>query len=126
MVRSFSGIQPTGDLHLGNHLGAVRRWVQDQHTQDAVFCVVDLHALTLPQDPGELRRRTLSLAALLVACGLDPQVCTLFVQSHVAEHTRLAWVMECFASFGERVSSEPSSSWRNTSRSYDSYWATKA
>jgi tryptophanyl-tRNA synthetase len=101
MVRSFSGIQPTGDLHLGNYLGAVRRWVEDQHTQDAVFCVVDLHALTLPQDPAELRDRTLSLASLLVACGLDPEACTLFVQSHVAEHTRLAWLMECFASFGE-------------------------
>jgi len=101
MVRSFSGIQPTGDLHLGNYLGAVRRWVEDQHHQDAVFCVVDLHALTLPQDPGELRTRTLSLASLLVACGLDPEACTLFVQSHVAEHTRLAWLMECFASFGE-------------------------
>jgi tryptophanyl-tRNA synthetase len=101
MVRSFSGIQPTGDLHLGNYLGAVRRWTEDQHATDAVFCVVDLHALTLPQDPEELRSRTLSLASLLIACGLDPQVCTLFVQSHVAEHTRLAWLMECFASFGE-------------------------
>jgi len=101
MVRSFSGIQPTGDVHLGNYLGAVRRWVADQHTQDAVYCVVDLHALTLPQDPAELRDRTVSLAALLVACGLDPDVCTLFVQSHVPEHTGLAWLMECFASFGE-------------------------
>jgi len=101
MVRTFSGIQPTGDVHLGNYLGAVRRWTEDQHRSDAVFCVVDLHALTLPQDPAELRRRTLSLASLLVACGLDPDVCTLFVQSHVAEHTRLAWLMECFASFGE-------------------------
>jgi tryptophanyl-tRNA synthetase len=101
MVRSFSGIQPTGDLHLGNYLGAVRRWVEDQHTSDAVFCVVDLHALTLPQDPAELRERTLSLTALLVACGLDPDVCTLFVQSHVPEHTGLAWLMECTASFGE-------------------------
>jgi tryptophanyl-tRNA synthetase len=101
MVRSFSGIQPTGDLHLGNFLGAVRRWVQDQHTQDAVFCVVDLHALTLPQDPAALRERTVSLTALLVACGLDPQACTLFLQSHVPEHTRLAWLMECTASFGE-------------------------
>ena len=62
MVRSFSGIQPTGDLHLGNYLGAVRRWVEDQHHQEAVFCVVDLHALTVPQDPAELRSRTLSLA----------------------------------------------------------------
>ena len=101
MVRSFSGIQPTGDVHLGNYLGAVRRWVEDQRTHDAVFCVVDLHALTLPQDPAELRQRTLSLSALLIACGLDPDQCTLFVQSHVAEHTRLAWIMECFASFGE-------------------------
>ena len=101
MVRSFSGIQPTGDLHLGNYLGAVRRWTEDQHRADAVFCVVDLHALTLPQDPAELRSRTLSLASLLLACGLDPDVCTLFVQSHVAEHTRLAWLMECYASFGE-------------------------
>jgi tryptophanyl-tRNA synthetase len=101
MVRSFSGIQPTGDLHLGNYLGAVRRWVEDQHTHDAVFCVVDLHALTVPQDPAELRERTVSVAALLVACGLDPETCTLFVQSHVPEHTGLAWLMECFASFGE-------------------------
>jgi tryptophanyl-tRNA synthetase len=101
MVRSFSGIQPTGDLHLGNFLGAVSRWVRDQHTQDAVFCVVDLHALTLPQDPALLRERTISLTALLVACGIDPQACTLFLQSHVPEHTRLAWLMECTASFGE-------------------------
>ena len=101
MVRSFSGVQPTGDLHLGNYLGAVRRWVEDQHRTDAVFCVVDLHALTIPQDPVELRDRTLSLTALLVACGLDPDVCTLFVQSHVPEHTGLAWLMECHASFGE-------------------------
>jgi tryptophanyl-tRNA synthetase len=101
MVRSFSGIQPTGDLHLGNFLGAVGRWVRDQHTTDAVFCVVDLHALTLPQDPAALRQRTVSLTALLVACGLDPEACTLFVQSHVPEHTRLAWLMECNASFGE-------------------------
>lgn len=101
MVRSFSGIQPSGDLHLGNLLGAITRWVQDQHTQDAVFCVVDLHALTLPQDPVVLRERTVSLTALLVACGLDPEACTLFLQSHVPEHTRLAWLMECTASFGE-------------------------
>ena len=101
MVRSFSGIQPTGDLHLGNLLGAVSRWVRDQHTHEAVFCVVDLHALTLPQDPAVLRERTISLTALLVACGLEPEVCTLFVQSHVPEHTRLAWLMECTASFGE-------------------------
>ncbi len=100
-TRAFSGIQPTGDLHLGNYLGAVRRWVTDQHDVDAVFCVVDLHALTVPQDPVELSARTMALTQLLVACGLDPDVCTLFVQSHVAEHAGLAWLMECTASFGE-------------------------
>jgi tryptophanyl-tRNA synthetase len=99
--RAFSGIQPTGDLHLGNYLGAVRRWVTDQHEVDSVFCVVDLHALTVPQDPAELSARTVALTQLLVACGLDPAVCTLFVQSHVTEHTALAWLMECTASFGE-------------------------
>lgn len=101
MTRAFSGIQPTGDLHLGNYLGAVRRWVQDQHETDSIFCVVDLHALTIPKDPEELRSKTLQLAQLLVACGLDPEVCTLFVQSHVPEHSGLAWLMECTASFGE-------------------------
>ena len=100
-VRAFSGIQPTGDLHLGNYLGAVRRWVHDQHEQDSIFCVVDLHALTVPKDPSELRAKTVEVTQLLVACGLDPEVCTLFVQSHVAEHTALTWLMECTASYGE-------------------------
>lgn len=100
-MRAFSGIQPTGDLHLGNYLGAVRRWTDDQHASDAVFCVVDLHALTVPRDPHELRTKTADLVRLLVACGLDPDVCTLFVQSQVPEHTGLAWLMECTASFGE-------------------------
>ena len=99
--RAFSGIQPTGDVHLGNFLGAVRRWAVDQHRIDSIFCVVDLHALTIPQDPEELSSRTADVARLLVACGLDPEVCTLFVQSHVPEHTGLAWLMECTASFGE-------------------------
>jgi tryptophanyl-tRNA synthetase len=99
--RAFSGIQPTGDVHLGNYLGAVRRWVTAQREVDSIFCVVDLHALTLPQDPAELRARTTALSQLLVACGLDPEACTLFVQSHVPEHTGLAWLMECTASFGE-------------------------
>ncbi len=100
-MRAFSGIQPTGDLHLGNYLGAVRRWVQDQHGIESIFCVVDLHALTIPKDPDVLRAKTVQLAQLLVACGLDPEACTLFVQSHVPEHTGLAWLMECTASFGE-------------------------
>ena len=101
MPRVFSGIQPTGDLHLGSYLGAVRRWVDDQHTNDALFCVVDLHALTLPQDPEELRRRTREVIVVLAAAGLDPEVCTLFVQSHVPEHSQLCWLMECTASYGE-------------------------
>jgi tryptophanyl-tRNA synthetase len=101
MPRVFSGIQPTGELHLGNYLGAVRRWVSDQHEADSFYCVVDLHALTVPQDPAELRAKTLQLAQLLLAIGLDPAVCTLFVQSQVAEHARLAWLMECTASVGE-------------------------
>jgi tryptophanyl-tRNA synthetase len=101
MPRVFSGIQPTGELHLGNYLGAVRRWVEDQHEADSFYCVVDLHALTVPQDPVELRAKTLQLAQLLVAIGLDPEVCTLFVQSQVPEHARLAWVMQCTAAFGE-------------------------
>jgi tryptophanyl-tRNA synthetase len=101
MARVFSGIQPTGDLHLGNYLGAVRRWVAEQGTNDEVFCVVDLHALTVPRDPAELRAKTRQLAALLVACGLDPGVVTLFAQSQVHQHAELSWVMECTAAFGE-------------------------
>jgi tryptophanyl-tRNA synthetase len=99
--RVFSGIKPTGDVHLGNLLGALRNWVEDQHTADSFYCVVDLHALTVPQDPAELRSATMRLAQILLAVGLDPEVCTLFVQGHVAEHTELAWIMECTASFGE-------------------------
>ncbi|MDH4146127.1 MAG: tryptophan--tRNA ligase [Acidimicrobiia bacterium] len=100
-MRVFSGIQPTGSLHLGNLLGAVRNWVDIQHESDAIFCVVDLHAITLPQDPATLREATVDLARLLVACGLDPEVCILFVQGHVPAHTELGWLMECTASFGE-------------------------
>ncbi|HJR24979.1 MAG TPA: tryptophan--tRNA ligase [Acidimicrobiales bacterium] len=101
MPRVFSGIQPTGDLHLGSYLGAIRRWVEDQHAYDAFYCVVDLHAVTLPQDPEELRRRTRDVVVLLAAAGLDPEVCTLFVQSQVPEHAQLCWLMECTASYGE-------------------------
>jgi tryptophanyl-tRNA synthetase len=101
MARVLSGIQPTGDIHLGNYLGAVRGWVDDQHTQDSYFCVVDLHAITVPRDPAELRAKTLELTLLLVAAGLDPEVCTLFVQSHVPEHAELSWILECVASMGE-------------------------
>jgi tryptophanyl-tRNA synthetase len=99
--RVFSGIQPSGELTLGTYLGALRRFVTDQATSTSYFCIVDLHAITVPQDPEVLRRRTLETAALYVACGLDPDACTLFVQSHVAEHTELAWLMECTVSMGE-------------------------
>ncbi|AKG44795.1 tryptophanyl-tRNA synthetase [Streptomyces xiamenensis] len=98
----LSGIQPTsGSFHLGNYLGAVRQWVSLQETHDAFYMVVDLHAITIPQDPAELRASTRLAAAQLLAAGVDPDRCTLFVQSHVAEHTQLAWVMNCLTGFGE-------------------------
>jgi len=100
-MRVFSGIQPTGDMQLGNYLGAVRHWVDYQHQADAIFCVVDLHALTNEQDPAALHAATVRKATELLAAGLDPDVCTLFVQSHVPAHTEMAWLMECTASFGE-------------------------
>ncbi|MCI0386415.1 tryptophan--tRNA ligase [Streptomyces sp. CNQ085] len=100
--RVLSGIQPTaGSFHLGNYLGAVRQWVDLQDTHDAFYAVVDLHAITIPQDPEELRASTRLAAAQLLAAGLDPERCTLFVQSHVPEHTQLAWVMNCLTGFGE-------------------------
>jgi tryptophanyl-tRNA synthetase len=101
MTRVLSGIQPSGAVHLGNLLGALRYWVDEQHRADSFYCVVDLHALTVPQDPAELRSRTLELAQILLSVGLDPDVCTLFVQSHVAAHSELCWIMECTASVGE-------------------------
>src|SRR5438132_14041114 len=100
--RVFSGIQPTADsFHLGNYLGAVRQWVAMQETHDTVYCVVDLHAITLPQDPAQLRRRTRVAAAQLFAAGLDPDRCIVLVQSHVDEHTELAWVLRCLTGIGE-------------------------
>ncbi|MYJ42850.1 MAG: tryptophan--tRNA ligase [Acidimicrobiaceae bacterium] len=101
MVRVLSGIQPSGDLHLGNYLGAIRNWARIQHTADAFHPVVDLHAVTVPQEPGELGRATLRMSQMLMAAGLDPEVCTIFVQSHVREHTECAWLLECTVSFGE-------------------------
>ena len=100
--RVFSGIQPTADsIHIGNYLGAVRQWVTLQETHDAVYCVVDLHAITVPQQPADLRRRTRLAAAQLFAAGLDPERSIVFVQSHVPEHTELAWVLSCITGFGE-------------------------
>ncbi|OPC81348.1 tryptophan--tRNA ligase [Embleya scabrispora] len=100
--RVLSGIQPTADsFHLGNYLGAIRQWVPFQDSHDAFYMVVDLHAITVPQDPKQLRERTRISAAELLAAGLDADRCTLFVQSHVPEHAQLAWVMNCMTGFGE-------------------------
>jgi tryptophanyl-tRNA synthetase len=99
--RVFSGIKPTGQPQLGNYLGAMRHWVAGQDDEDGLFCIVDLHALTVEHDPAEVRVLTLGLAQILLAVGLDPERCTLFVQSHVPEHTELNWLMESTASYGE-------------------------
>jgi tryptophanyl-tRNA synthetase len=100
--RVLSGIQPTADsFHLGNYLGAVRNWVAMQNTHDAFYCVVDLHAITMGHDPAALRNRTRVSVAQLLALGLDPELCTLFVQSHVPEHAQLGWVLSCITGFGE-------------------------
>ena len=102
MKRVLSGIQPTAEsLHLGNYLGAVKQWVALQEGNDAFYCIVDLHALTVEPEPAALRRRTLASAAQLLALGLDPKKCTLFVQSHIPEHNQLGWIMECLTGFGE-------------------------
>lgn len=100
--RVLSGIQPTADsFHLGNYLGALRQWVALQDDHEAFYCVVDLHAITVEHDPAELARRTRVAAAQLLGLGLDPDHCTLFVQSHVPEHARLSWILECITGFGE-------------------------
>jgi tryptophanyl-tRNA synthetase len=102
MKRILSGIQPTAEsLHLGNYLGAVKQWVALQDGNDAFYCIVDLHALTIETEPKVLRKRTLAAAAQLIALGLDPNRCTLFIQSHVSQHNQLGWVMECITGFGE-------------------------
>jgi len=100
--RVLSGIQPTSDsFHLGNYLGALKQWVELQEGNDAFYCIVDLHALTGEIEPGLFRKRTLASAAQLIALGISPEKSTLFVQSHVAEHNQLGWIMECLAGFGE-------------------------
>jgi tryptophanyl-tRNA synthetase len=109
MARVFSGIKPTGEMQLGNFLGAVRRWVEDQppagtpaaENHDAIFCVVDLHAMTVPYDPADLTATTRRMATWLMAAGLSPERSLLFVQSHVRAHAELTWVLNCTASFGE-------------------------
>ena len=99
--RIFSGIQPSGNLHLGNYLGAIRNWVKLQDQYDSIFCVVDLHAITVPQDPNDLRRRTLEVAKIYLAAGIDPQKCSLFIQSHVKEHVELSWILNTIAKIPE-------------------------
>src|SRR4051794_23676725 len=102
MARILSGIQPTGDVHIGNYIGALRQWVADQYVDDCFFCLVDLHAITAtPPPPEVLRRKTTEAAAILLAVGIDPARATLFVQSHLPEHSQLAWVLTCFTAFGE-------------------------
>jgi tryptophanyl-tRNA synthetase len=100
-MRIFSGIQPTGGKHLGNYIGAIRQYVATQDDGDAFFCIVDLHSITVDYEPKELRESTLSLAALLFASGLDPERCTLFVQSHNSDHPEAAWMLGSVTSFGE-------------------------
>ncbi|MFM1761999.1 MAG: tryptophanyl-tRNA synthetase, partial [Actinomycetota bacterium] len=101
MARVLSCIQPTGEVHLGNYLGALRNWVSGQHNNDVFHGIVDLHALTITDTPGVLGKQTLQLAAILFAVGLDPRIATVFVQSHIPEHSQLGWIMECTVSFGE-------------------------
>src|SRR5215210_6596541 len=91
--RVLSGVQPSGNLHLGNYLGAIKRWVDRQEEFENFFCIVDLHAITVPQDPAELRKHTRELAALYLGAGLDPQKATIFVQSHVPAHAELGWIL---------------------------------
>ncbi len=96
----FSGVQPTGNLHLGNYLGALKRFVEMQKTHPCLYCVVDLHAMTMPHDPATLRRTTREVTAAFLACGIDPEKNTVFNQSRVAEHAELAWVLDCVARLG--------------------------
>ena len=97
----FSGIQPSGNLHLGNYIGSLRQWVFGQNDGLNIFCIVDLHAITVPQNPRELKEKTLELAALILAAGIDPQKSILFVQSHNPDHANLGWVLNCYLSMGQ-------------------------
>ncbi len=97
----FSGIQPSGDLTLGSYLGAIKNWVELCEDYNCYYCIVDMHAITVRQNPAELRRRTLAQLAQYIACGLDPQKNTIFIQSHVPAHAELAWVLNCYTMFGE-------------------------
>src|SRR5919109_3090903 len=98
--RVFSGIQPTGSIHIGNYLGAIRNWVASQSEFDNIFCIVDLHAITVPQDPKVLKSNIREVAGILFAAGIDPKQSVLFVQSHVGAHAELAWILNCFIPMG--------------------------
>ncbi|WP_439257511.1 tryptophan--tRNA ligase [Lonepinella sp. BR2271] len=97
----LSGVQPSGELTIGNYLGALRQWVKMQDDFECLFCIVDLHAITVRQDPAQLRKASLDVLALYLACGIDPSKSTIFIQSHVPEHTQLAWALNCYTYFGE-------------------------
>jgi tryptophanyl-tRNA synthetase len=99
--RIFSGVQPSGNLHVGNYLGAIKNWVKLQDDYECVFCVVDLHAITVPQDPEELKKQTLEVAKILLASGIDPKKSTLFIQSHIPEHAELTWILNTIAKISE-------------------------
>lgn len=97
----FSGIQPSGNLHIGNYIGAIKQWVKSQENGLNIFCIVDLHAITVPQDPKELKEKTLEVAALILAAGIDPEKSILFVQSHNPDHANLGWILNCYLSMGQ-------------------------
>ncbi|HCP08255.1 MAG TPA: tryptophan--tRNA ligase [Candidatus Moranbacteria bacterium] len=101
MKRIFSGIQPSGNLHIGNYLGAIQNWVKLQDSYDSIFCVVDMHAITVPQDPEELRKKTIEIARIYLASGIDPEKSSIFIQSHVPEHAELAWILNTIAKIPE-------------------------
>jgi tryptophanyl-tRNA synthetase len=101
MKRIFSGAQPTGNFHIGNYLGALRNWVELQHEYESLFCIVNLHAITLPQDPKALAAKTRDLARVYLAAGIDPRVSLVFVQSDVPEHAELSWILNCVARISE-------------------------
>src|SRR6185436_3705813 len=101
MPRIFSGIQPSGELHIGNYLGAVKNWVALQHQSESIFCIVDYHAIMTAYDPAVFKKRRLDMAVSLLAAGLDPNTCTVFVQSDVPQHTELAWIFNTITPIGE-------------------------
>lgn len=97
----FSGVQPSGNLHIGNYIGALKQWVEIQNSTESIFCIVDLHAITVPQDPKVLKEKVLEVAALYIACGIDPAKAHIFVQSENPDHACLAWILNCITSFGQ-------------------------